>query len=65
MFQTEAAPVFLIADPIAHRNTLIQLNIDYLTWVFEGIEQMFGVPADQIAGMPVQEYVPTVVDKVG
>ncbi|MGC4044661.1 MAG: GNAT family N-acetyltransferase [Armatimonas sp.] len=64
MSETEAPPNLLVADPLAHRDVLILLNIEYLSWVFTGIEQSFGVPADEIAGMPVEQYVPTAIDKV-
>jgi hypothetical protein len=32
--------------------------------VFNGIEELFGVPADQVVGMPASEYVPGVIEKV-
>jgi GNAT superfamily N-acetyltransferase len=40
------------------------LNVEYLSWVFEGIQELFGVPSDQVVGMPASEYVPGVIDKV-
>lgn len=55
---------FIAADIARHRDELVQLNIEYLMWVFAGIEDQFGVPADQIVGMPASEYVPGVIDKV-
>jgi ribosomal protein S18 acetylase RimI-like enzyme len=55
---------FLIADPKTNRNDLIQLNVEYLSWVFDGIESNFNVPADMVVGMPASEYVPSVIDKV-
>ena len=54
----------VVADALAHRDDLIAINIEYLSWVFNGIEEMFGIPADDIVGMPASEYVPTVIDKV-
>jgi hypothetical protein len=54
---------FITANITSHREALIQLNVEYLSWVFAGIEEQFGVPADQIVGMPVSEYVPGVIDK--
>jgi GNAT superfamily N-acetyltransferase len=57
-------PEFIAANVEAHKDSLIQLNVEYLSWVFEGIEAFFGVPADQIVGMPANEYVPTVIEKV-
>ena len=55
---------FLPADAITHRAELIELNIEYVSWVLNGIEGMFGVPADQVVGMPAADYVPTVIEKV-
>ena len=55
---------FIAANIASHRDELIQLNVEYLSWVFTGIEDLFGVPADQIVGMSASEYVPSVIDKV-
>jgi hypothetical protein len=32
--------------------------------VFNGIEELFGVPADQVVGMPVSECVTRVIEKI-
>ena len=55
---------FILANVASHRDELIQLNVEYLSWVFNGIEELFGVPADQVVGMPASEYVPSVIEKV-
>jgi ribosomal protein S18 acetylase RimI-like enzyme len=55
---------FIAANPIANKEELIELNVEYLSWVFEGIEDIFSVPKDQIVGMPARDYVPSVIDKV-
>lgn len=55
---------FTVADAGADRQALVALNVEYLSWVFAGVERLFGVPVDQIVGMPVSEYVPSVIDKV-
>lgn len=55
---------FIVADATVHRSQLIELNVEYLSWVFAGIEDLFAVPADQVVGMPASEYVPGVIDKV-
>lgn len=54
----------LAADLAAHRDELIELNVEYLSWVFAGVEELFGTPADEPVGIPVKEYVPRVIDKV-
>jgi ribosomal protein S18 acetylase RimI-like enzyme len=56
--------VFVVADAALHRDALIELNVEYLEWVFGQVEAGFGVPVNDIAGMPVKDYVPTVIDKV-
>ena len=55
---------FIVANALTHRRELIELNIEYLTWVLNGIEEYFGIPADEVVGMPAADYVPTVIDKV-
>lgn len=42
----------------------MELNIEYLSWVFHGVEELFCIEANAIVGMPASEYVPTVIDKV-
>ena len=55
---------FIAASAASHRAELIELNVEYLTWVFAGIEALFAVPADEVVGTPIREYVPRVIDKV-
>lgn len=57
-------PEFVVANVALHRGELVQLNVESLSWVFAGVEEQFGIPADQIVGMPVGDYVPQVIDKV-
>lgn len=56
--------VMQVADLTAHRDAMVALNVEYLSWVYAGIEAHFGVPADQVNGAPVADYVPVVIDKV-
>jgi GNAT superfamily N-acetyltransferase len=58
------SPDFIIANIASHRSELIELNVEYVSWVMTGIEKEFGVPALEIVGMTAGEYVPTVIDKV-
>ena len=55
---------FIAASALTYRAELIELNIEYMTWVLDGVEATFGVPADQVVGMSAADYVPTVIDKV-
>lgn len=56
--------VFRAAHPHADRAALVDLNVEYVTWVFAEIEAMSGIPARAILGAEVADYVPTVIDKV-
>jgi GNAT superfamily N-acetyltransferase len=58
------SPTFRVADPIADRVALIDLNVEYMTWVFAQIEAMSGIAAREILGAEVPDYVPTIIDKV-
>jgi ribosomal protein S18 acetylase RimI-like enzyme len=58
------SPRFRMADPVADRQALLDINIEYVSWVFAEIEKSFCVPARDILGMEVADYVPTVIDKV-
>jgi ribosomal protein S18 acetylase RimI-like enzyme len=57
-------PLFRLADPVADRQALLDLNIEYVTWVFAEIEKLSGMTARDILGADVADYVPTVIDKV-
>jgi GNAT superfamily N-acetyltransferase len=58
------SPEFIIATVASHRNELIELNVEYVSWVMGEIERLFGIPANEIVGMSASEYVPTVIEKV-
>src|SRR4051812_3706141 len=58
------APIFRLADPVADRAVLLEINIEYVGWVFAEIEAMSGMTARGILGAEVADYVPTVIDKV-
>ena len=57
-------PEFIVADARVHRHELIELNVEYVSWVFTEIEQLFGVSMLQIVGTTARDYVPTVIDKI-
>ena len=48
----------------AHRDLLVEINVEYVSWVFREIDSLFGVDFEQVVGMPARDYVPTVIDKV-
>ena len=55
---------FIPADLSLHRGELLELNVEYVSWVLAEMEKLFAVPAGEILGMPAAEYVPTVLDKL-
>ena len=59
-----STPTFRLADPVADRAALIEINVEYVGWVFAEIEKMSGMSAREILGAEVADYVPTVIDKV-
>ena len=58
------SPTFRLADALADRQALIDINVEYVTWVFAEIEARFALSARDILGMAVADYVPTVIAKV-
>ena len=59
-----STPEFKQADAHTHRNELLALNLENMAWCFDGVEKQFSIPRNAIVGMPVQEYVASVIDKV-
>ena len=59
-----ATPVFVPADPIDHREVLIEINLEYVSWVFAQMAPSLGVSPDDIVGMPVRDYVASTIPKV-
>lgn len=53
-----------LANPVADRDALLGLNIEYMSWVAEGIEQSFGLTSLALLGMDLPAYVSSVIDKV-
>ena len=60
MAMDPAAPAvaeFVPTDPVAHRDELITLNVEYMEWVLAGIERSFGTPARDLLGQSIPDYV--------
>ncbi|MEO8103147.1 MAG: GNAT family N-acetyltransferase [Betaproteobacteria bacterium] len=55
---------FTLADPVVHRDALININIDYISWLATEIEKSFAISPQVLLGMGVPEYVASVIDKV-
>lgn len=58
------AIAFVPADLTRHRALLLDINIEYVSWVHAEMERAFGIPADAVMGMPVADYVASVLDEV-
>jgi GNAT superfamily N-acetyltransferase len=57
-------PTFTLASPIAHRDAILGINIEYMAWVADGIEKTFGIASHDLLGMDIADYVASVIDKV-
>ena len=42
---------FTLANPVIHRDALLDLNLEYMAWVAEGIEQSSGLTSKSLLGM--------------
>ena len=58
------APDFVVASVHTHRDALIELNVEYMAWVFREIDRLFGGRIEDVIGMPASAYVPSVIDKI-
>jgi GNAT superfamily N-acetyltransferase len=57
-------PTFTPATPVDHRDALIALNVEYVSWVAAEAESYFGISTQASIGMTIAEYVPTVLDTI-
>ncbi len=48
---------FLPSDAVAHRSELVELNIEYLTWVLTGFSSITGTSVRDMLGMDIPQYV--------
>lgn len=55
---------FHIADPVADRVNLIQINIEYMEWVAAGIQETCGVSLVVLNGLSIPDYVKSALDKI-
>lgn len=56
--------LFIEADPVEHREALLSLNTEYVSWVFREIEQSFSVTPQELLGLSASEYVASVLPKI-
>ncbi len=57
-------PTFITANPVDHRDDLVALNIEYMSWLSKEGESYFGISAHDSIGMTIAEYVPTILNAV-
>ncbi|MCU6433671.1 GNAT family N-acetyltransferase [Undibacterium sp. Jales W-56] len=55
---------FKLADLSLHRDTILTINNEYMSWVASGIETSFGISVANLLGMSIPAYVASVIDKV-
>jgi ribosomal protein S18 acetylase RimI-like enzyme len=55
---------FTSAAPVSHRDALIDINIEYVSWVANEIERAFGISPQGLVGMDIPQYVSSVIEKV-
>lgn len=58
------APVFIPADPVTHGTALLALNVEYMSWVFAEMARHFNRSIDELAGIPVEQYVANALNKI-
>ncbi|MEO7105839.1 MAG: GNAT family N-acetyltransferase [Rhodoferax sp.] len=58
------SPIFTPADPIQDRSRLLDLNTEYMTWNSVEVEKAMGIKIADLVGMPIPDYVASVIDKV-
>jgi len=59
-----ATLTFTPADPIRHRDSLLALNGEYMTWTAIEIEKAYGLSVARILDMSVPAYVASAINKV-
>jgi len=55
---------FTLADPVAHRDALIDIGIEYVSWVTKEIERFFEISPRDLVGMDVPQYVSSALHKI-
>src|ERR1700677_3233656 len=55
---------FTRADLVQHRDALLEMNVEYASWVAVEIEKAFQIPVEALVGASVRDYIVSVLDKV-
>ncbi len=59
-----ASTTFTLAKLAEHRDQLMLLNIEYMSWAIGEVGKITGATAQDMVGMSPAEYVASVIDKV-
>jgi GNAT superfamily N-acetyltransferase len=57
-------PIFTPANLVDHRDALLAFNIEYAAWAVPEMEAFFGINLQASLGMPVAEYVASMLDTI-
>jgi GNAT superfamily N-acetyltransferase len=57
-------PTCTPANSVDHRDAVLALNVEYLTWLSAAIDAHFGVDSQAASGVTVTEYVSSVLDTI-
>ncbi|MFZ6719364.1 GNAT family N-acetyltransferase [Undibacterium sp. Ji49W] len=55
---------FIRADIVQHKDVLLAMNLEYMSWVAAHIQQDFGIATEDLLGMPLADYVAGALDKI-
>ena len=55
---------FTLADPVVHREAVVDISIEYVSWVTNEVERSFGISPRALVGMDVAEYVSSALHKI-
>ncbi len=59
-----ASTTFTVANLAEHRELLLQLNVEYMSWALAEVGKIIGATPAAIVGMSPADYVASVIDKV-
>jgi GNAT superfamily N-acetyltransferase len=57
-------PTFTVVSATSHRKTLIDLNVEYMSWVSSELNRSLGISLETENGMPIADYASHVLDKI-
>ena len=58
------APTFTIVSATSHRKTLIDLNVEYMSWISSELNRSLGISLETENGMPIADYASHMLDKI-